>query len=282
MTLKELKLRANSIRKSIIHMLNRAGSGHSAGALGMADLFATLYFDTAKIFPKNPTSKMRDFIFLSNGHTCPVLYATLAEAGFFPKHELDNLRKLGTKLQGHPHHGSVPGIENSSGPLGQGLSQAVGVAAILKREGKTNKVYCFVGDGEIEEGQCWEAFMFAAKEKLNNLVVIVDRNHIQIDGRTDKIMHLEPLHKKLSSFNFAVIDFNGNDIRQIKTAFKHADKLKTKPVCLIAKTTAGKGVSFMEGKFEWHGKAPDDKQTEIALKELDEEEKIIKKSGGRK
>lgn len=272
----DIMLKANNIRRDIILMLNKAKSGHSAGAIGLSDIFAVLYFDVLKHNPKNPTLKTRDFVILSNGHVCPVLYATLANCGYFSKEELLSLRELGSKLQGHPHNGILPGIENSSGPLGQGISQAVGLAASLMREEKSNRVYCFVGDGELEEGQVWEALMFAAKEKLNNLVVIVDRNYIQIDGNTEDVCALDPLSKKLSAFNWMTIEFDGNNISQIKHAFKHAKDSLEKPVCLIANTIPGKSISFMENDYRWHGKAPNDKEKNIALEELDDIEKKIK------
>jgi transketolase len=270
MNKEELALIANNIRKDIIEMLNSAGSGHSAGALGLADIFAVLYFDKLNHNPKNPTWSKRDFVILSNGHVCPVLYASLARAGYFKLDELKKLRKFGAMLQGHPHKNLKIGIENSSGPLGQGISQAVGLGASLKRDSEKNRVYCVVGDGEIQEGQVWEAFMFAGKEKLDNLIVIIDRNRIQISGDTEDVCALEPLSKKMTSFGFAVIDIDGNNISQIKHAVVHAKKIKGKPTCIIAHTIPGKGVSFMEGDCKWHGKAPNDDERDIALKELGE------------
>jgi transketolase len=276
MKIKDVKLLANNIRCDIIKMLNLAKSGHTAGPLGMADLFAVLYGEVLTFNPKKPHDKKRDFVFLSNGHTCPVLYSTLARFNYFPISELKTLRKLGSRLQGHPHIGTLPGIENSGGPLGQGISQAVGLAASLKRDNKENKVFCFTGDGELDEGQCWEAALFAAKEKLNNLTLIVDRNHIQIDGTTEDVLPLHNLNKKFLSFGFTVIEFDGNNIGQIREAFKQSGKIKNKPVCLIAKTTPGKGVSFMESDFHWHGVAPSNEDTKLALKELSElENKIL-------
>lgn len=277
MKIKELKLLSNNIRKDIIEMLYLAKSGHTAGSLGLSDLFATLYAENLKFNPKKPTDKNRDFVFLSNGHTCPVLYSTLARFNFFPHQELKTLRKLGSRLQGHPHIGKLPGVENSGGPLGQGISQAVGLAASLKRDKKENHVYCFTGDGELDEGQCWEAFLFAAKEKLDNLTLIVDRNYIQIDGETEDVMPLQSLNKKFLSFNFTVIEFKGNDINQIRAAYKESKKIKGKPVVLIANTTPGSGISFMEGDYNWHGKAPNEKETQLALEELNLREKKIKK-----
>ncbi|NQZ85864.1 MAG: transketolase [Nanoarchaeales archaeon] len=268
MKIKEIKLLANTIRMDIIKMLNLAKSGHTAGPLGMTDLFTVLYGEFLKFNPKKPLDKKRDFVFLSNGHTCPVLYSTLARFNYFPVSELKTLRKLGSRLQGHPHLGALPGVENSGGPLAQGISQAVGLAASLKRDKKDNKVFCFTGDGELDEGQCWEAFLFAAKEKLDNLTIIVDRNDIQIDGTTEDVLPLGDLNKKFTSFNFAVIEFDANNIEQIRQAYKEANKIKHKPVCLIAKTIPGKGVSFMEKDFHWHGVAPSDQDTKLALEEL--------------
>lgn len=278
----ELKLKANEIRVDIIKMLNLAGTGHTAGPLGMADIFTVLYFDILKNDSKKPLSEKRDFVFLSNGHICPVLYATLAHKNYFKLDELKTLRKLGSRLQGHPHYGALPGVENSGGPLGQGISQAVGLAVSLKRDKKQNKVYCFTGDGELEEGQCWEAFMYASKEKLDNLIFIVDRNHIQIDGSTEDIGGLFDLGKKFTSFGFSVIEFDGNNISQIKHALSHALKMKgkAKPICLIANTIPGKGVSIFEGDYRWHGKTPNADETKKALYELElNRKKLI---GGKK
>ncbi len=277
MRTKDLSLLANEIRKDIILMLEKAKSGHPGGALGMADIITYLYFEEMKINPKKPKEKTRDFFILSNGHICPVLYAVLAHKGFFPKKELQTLRQLNSKLQGHPHVGSLPGIENSGGPLGQGISQAVGLAAALKRDKMKNKVYCSVGDGELEEGQPWEAIMFASKEKLDNLVIIIDRNYMQIDGNTKDVMNLGSFTKKFTSFGFLTIEFDGNDVGQIKHAFKAAKKIKGKPICLVAKTCPGKGVSFMEGDFHWHGKAPNESEAKQAIKELNLIEEKIKK-----
>lgn len=280
MQIKELKLLANDMRCDIIKMLNKAKSGHTAGPLGLADLFAVLYGEFLKFNPKKPQWKERDFVFLSNGHVCPVLYSALARFGYFKLDELMTLRKLGSRLQGHPHNTALPGIENSGGPLGQGISQAVGLAASLKRDNKENKVFCFTGDGELNEGQCWEAAMFAAKEKLDNLVVIVDRNFIQIDGNTEDVMPLDKLSKKFASFNFNVVEFDGNDINQIRHAFREAKKLKGKPICFIANTIPGQGISFMLNDYHWHGVAPSDKDTRLALAELKKIEDEI--NGGKK
>ncbi len=268
MNVKNLELKAKQIRLDIVDMLYNAGSGHPAGALGLADIFTVLYFDVLKHDSKKPNWKDRDYVILSNGHVCPVLYAILANCGYFPRKKLQTLRKLGSPLQGHPHNLALPGIENSSGPLGQGISQAVGLAAVLKRDKKKNHVYCFVGDGELEEGQVWGALLFAAKEKLDNLVVIVDKNNIQIDGNIQDVSSLEPLNRKFNAFNFKTISFDGNSIVQIKHAFKHAKNIKAAPVCLIANTVSGKGVSFMEKDFVWHGKTIDKEHYELAIKDL--------------
>ncbi|MFH1785458.1 MAG: transketolase [Candidatus Micrarchaeota archaeon] len=272
---KELKLMANTIRQDIVKMLVEAKSGHPGGSLGMADIFSVLYFHTLRHDPKLPKWEDRDRFVLSNGHICPVLYATLANADYFPKSELMTLRKIGSKLQGHPHKGTLPGIENSSGPLGQGISQAVGMAIVAKKEKKSWRVYSVVGDGELNEGQAWEAFMLASKYKLDNLVFIVDRNNIQIDGTTDEVLPLEPLADKFRSFGFAVIETAGNDVSSIINALENTKKISNEPIVIIAKTMPGKGVSFMEGKFSWHGKAPNKEQAELAITELENERKLL-------
>jgi transketolase len=273
--LKQLKLLANTIRQDIITMLFEAKSGHPAGALGMADVFTALYFAILKHDPKNPEWPERDRFVLSNGHICPVLYATLAAAGYFPKQELLTLRKLGSRLQGHPHLGSLPGIENSSGPLGQGLSQAVGIAIVAKREQKKWKTYCVVSDGEHNEGQIWEAVLLAAKYKLDNLIVIMDRNKIQIDGNTEDICPIEPLKEKYLAFGWYVIEANGNDINEVIEAYKKAQGIVGKPIIIIAHTVPGKGVSFTENRIEWHGKAPKKEEADKALAELEKQRKEI-------
>lgn len=280
----ELNLIANEIRKDIIKMLVNAGSGHSAGPLGMADVFTSLYFNVLNHDSKKPHWDKRDRFILSNGHICPVFYATLARAGYFPLSELATLRKLGTRLHGHPHINAAPGIENSAGPLGQGISIAAGVALGAKMNGEKYRVYCSMGDGELDEGQVWEAFMFASAKKLNNLIVIVDRNYIQIDGNTEKIMPLDPLEDKFKSFGFNIIPINGNNIKEILAGFEKAKKSQEKPSVIIAYTVPGKGVSFMEGKYEWHGKTPNKEQAEIALSELQKIEDSLKRkiNGGRK
>jgi transketolase len=274
--LKELKLMANTIRKDIIEMLLEAKSGHSAGSLGMADIFTALYFNAMKHNPKEPEWKERDRLILSHGHVCPVRYAAMARAGYFPLEELKTLRKLGTRLQGHPHNLALPGIENTAGPLGQGVSIATGIALAAKMDKKEFKTIVLMGDGEINEGQPWEAFMFAAKHKLENLIGIVDRNYIQIDGNTENVMPLDPLKEKFQAFNWNTLEINGNEMKEIIEALKKAKENKGKPIAIIANTIAGKGVSFMEGKHEWHGKPPNKEEAEKALKELNEIEKKIK------
>jgi len=274
--IKKLDFIANEIRQDIIRMLVSAGSGHSAGPLGMADVFTALYFNIMNHNPKKPKWNQRDRFVLSNGHICPLWYATLSKAGYFPHKELKTLRKLGTRLHGHPHNLALPGVENSGGPLGQGISVAVGIALAGKMDNRKFHVYCGMSDGEFEEGQSWEAFMFAAKNNLNNLIAVIDRNYIQIDGNTEDIMPLDPLDKKLKAFNWNVLKINGNDIKQIINAFTKAKKSKEKPTVIIANTIPGKGVSFMEGKYEWHGKPPTKEQAEIALSELCKKEFSLK------
>ncbi len=273
--MKGLALAANAIRQDVVRMLVSARSGHPAGSLGMADVFAVLYLKVMRHDPKNPAWDGRDRLVLSNGHICPVLYASLAEAGYFPKERLLSLRALGSALQGHPHRGSLPGIENSSGPLGQGVSMAVGMAIAGKREKRDWRVYCLMGDGEMNEGQVWEALMLASKEKLDNLVAVIDRNNIQIDGTSDDVLPLEPLQEKLEAFGWNVIVADGNNMNALLHAFGLASSCEGKPSVIIAKTIPGKGVSFMEGKFGWHGKSPNKEEGELALKELDGERKTL-------
>lgn len=281
MNIVELQIQANEIRQSIIDMLYHAKSGHTAGALGMADIMTYLYFKEMKINPKKPKLATRDLFFLSNGHTAPILYATLAHRGFFPIEELKTLRKLHSRLQGHPSvashnsHDSLPGVENSGGPLGQGVSQAVGASAELKRSNSKRRVFCFVGDGELQEGMCWESFMFAHKEQTDNLVVIVDKNDIQIDGNPKEVLAFDNVHNKFTSFGFKVVDFDGNDMNQIHHVFEEIKKLSGKPICLLAKTTPGKGVSFMEGDYHWHGKAPNEEERKLALDELESQRILL-------
>ena len=271
-SVKELEIIADEIRTEIIKMLVEAGSGHSAGALGMADVFSALYFNIMNHNPKNPWAKGRDRLILSNGHICPLLYASLAKSGYFPISELKTLRKINSRLQGHPHYHSAPGIENTGGPLGQGISFATGIAYSLKMDKRKSKVFLSTGDGELDEGQCWEAFMFAGKNKLDNLIAFVDRNHIQIDGNTDNVMPLNPLGEKFKAFNWNVIEIDGNNMKEILRGFEKAKKNKRKPTVVICNTVPGKGVKFMEKKFEWHGKPPNKKQGIEALRQIVKDE----------
>ena len=267
----ELETTANNIRESIIEMLLEAKSGHSAGPLGMADIFTYLFFHGLKQDPKNPSWADRDRFVLSNGHICPVYYATMAHAGYFPVAELMTLRKLGTRLQGHPHREWLPYVETSSGPLGAGLSQATGMALADKidlGELTSRRVYCAMSDGELEEGNSWEAIMLAAKYKLHNLVAIVDYNNIQIEGYVENIMPLAPLVEKWKSFNWNVIEIDGHDFRAIDNAFEQAKTVFEKPTVIIARTIPGKGVDFMEHDFHWHGSPPNAEQAKKALDEL--------------
>lgn len=260
---------ANQIRQDIIAMLVEAGSGHSAGPLGMADVFTALYFGgVLNVDPKDPAWPDRDRLVVSNGHICPVLYATMAAAGFFPREELKTLRKLGTRLQGHPHRTALPGLETTSGPLGSGLSQACGMALAAKLDKKKYQVYCVMSDGEHDAGNTWEGAMFAGKHKLANLTAILDRNNIQIDGNTEDVMPLEPLADKYKAFNWAVIEVDGHNIEEVIDACNRAKAIVEKPVMIIAHTIPGKGVDFMEYDFEWHGKPPNKEQAAEALKQL--------------
>lgn len=263
-----LQLTANNIRQSIIEMLVTAGSGHSAGPLGMADVFTALYFGVMKHQPEDPVWDGRDRLVLSCGHICPVLYATLAEVGYFPKTELKTLRQLGTRLQGHPHNLSLPGIETTSGPLAQGASQAVGMALALRIGNLKNRIYLVMSDGEQNEGQIWEAVMLAGKERLHNLTAIIDRNNIQIDGYTEDVMPLDDLRAKYEAFNWHVLEVDGHNIQAVINAYREAEAVYEKPTVIIAHTIPGKGVDFMEGKFEWHGKPPKVDEAKIALQEL--------------
>lgn len=274
-----LETRANDIRESIIEMLVAAGSGHTAGPLGMADIFALLYFEVLKHDPKNPTWEERDRFVLSNGHICPVLYATLAHAGYFPVEELLTLRQFGSRLQGHPHRTALPGVETSSGPLGSGLSQAVGMALAARMDNAyTSKyIYCVTSDGEWDEGQTWEAALMAGKEQLHNLIVIVDRNGIQIDGYTKEVMPLEPFREKLEAFNFDVQEVDAHNIRSVNDAIGKAQAVYGQPSIIIAHSIASKGIDVFERDFRWHGnppgkgpedRVPKEKQAEVALKKL--------------
>ncbi len=277
--IERLEKKANLIRQSIIEMLTEARSGHTAGPLGMADIFTLLYFHVIHHDSANPDWPDRDRVILSNGHICPVLYATLAHAGYFPVEELMTLRKFGSRLQGHPHRGTLPGVETSSGPLGSGLSQAVGMALAERIDDPYSAkfYYCITGDGELNEGQIWEAVMLAGKEKLHNLIVIVDRNGIQIDGYTKDIMPLEPLRSKFESFNFDVQEVDGHNIRSVNDAIGKAQAVYAQPSVIIAHTIASKGVDVFERDFRWHGnppgkgpedRVPRDQQSKIALEKL--------------
>lgn len=267
-SIEKLEEIANNIRINIIKSLLKAKSGHTAGPLGIADVFTALYFNILEHDPKNPNWEKRDRLILSNGHICPVLYTTLAEAGYFPKKELDTLRQLGSRLQGHPHRGALPGVENTSGPLGQGLSQACGMAVAAKLDNKKHRIYCLTSDGEHNEGQTWEAVMFAAKYNLNNITQIMDRNNIQIDGHTEDVMPLEPLREKYKAFNWHVIDVDGHNIEDIIDACNQAKAIYEKPTLILAHTIPGKGVDFMENKPIWHGMPPNEEQAKEALKQL--------------
>ena len=265
---------SNTIRQDIIRMLVKAGSGHSAGPLGMADVFTALYFNILNQNPKNPLSDKRDRLILSNGHICPVRYAAMARAGYFPVKELLTLRKYRSRLQGHPSSRNLPPMEAATGSLGQGVGIAVGMALAAKLDKKKHHIYCVTSDGEHDEGSTWEAINAANKYKLNNLIFILDRNHIQICGFTKKVWPLESLNAKYKAFNWDVITIDGHDFKQILEANKKAKRSK-KPVIIIANVIPGKGVSFMENKYEWHGKAPDEKQAKLALEELEKERKSI-------
>ncbi len=259
---------ANFIRQDIVKMLLEAGSGHSAGPLGMADVFTAFYFHILRHDPENPHWPDRDRLVLSNGHICPVLYSALARAGYFPLSELATLRKLGSRLQGHPHRGSLPGVETTSGPLGSGLSQAIGIALAAKMDGKKYRTYCLVSDGEQQEGNTWEAVMFAGKHRLSNLTVVMDRNNIQIDGFTEDIMPLEPLREKYQAFNWNVLEVDGHNFIQIISAAAEAQATYERPTLIIAHTVPGRGVSFMERNYLWHGKPPKPDEARLALHEL--------------
>lgn len=266
----DLKKKANDIRISIIEMLVEAGSGHTAGPLGMADVFTLFYFHILKHDPKKPEWEERDRLILSNGHICPVLYSTMAHAGYFPVEELQTLRKFGSRLQGHPHREYLPYVENSSGPLGSGLSQAVGMAIADKLDGKDKDrfIYCFMSDGELDEGNTWEGIMLAGKYKLNNLIAVIDRNNIQIEGMTEVVLPLEPLQSKWRSFNWNVIEVSGHDFQAFNEVVEEAKATKGKPTVIIAHTIPGKDVKEFEGDYKWHGKVPNKEEGKKALEEL--------------
>ncbi len=266
--LRELELTAVKTRELIITTLLEAGSGHSAGPLGMTDIFTAFYFYILNHDPKNPDWEDRDRLILSNGHICPVRYVSMALAGYFPVEELKTLRKLDTRLQGHPHRTALPGVETTSGPLGEGLSQAIGIALAGKLDNKNYYTYCLTSDGEHQEGNIWEAAMFAGKNRINNLIQVIDRNNIQIDGFTEDIMPLEPLREKYEAFNWEVLEVDGNNIRAFIDTIKQARAVMEKPVVIIARTIPGKGVDFMEKDFHWHGKPPNKEEAQKALGEL--------------
>lgn len=266
--LRQLEDTAVKMREHIIQMLVTAGSGHSAGPLGMADIFTAFYFHILQHDPKNPDWEDRDRLILSNGHICPVRYAAMAMAGYFPIDELQTLRKINSRLQGHPHRTALPGLETTSGPLGSGLSQAAGIALAAKLDKKNYHIYCLTSDGEHEEGNTWEAAMFVGKNRLDNLTQVIDRNNIQIDGMTENIMPLEPLKEKYLAFNWEVLEIDGNNIHAFVDAVRYANTVHEKPTVIIANTIPGLGVDFMENKYEWHGKPPTPDQAKVALKEL--------------
>ena len=260
---------ANEVRKGIVTSVHSAKAGHPGGPLSAADLFTYLYFEELNVDPKDPKKADRDRFVLSKGHTAPGLYAALAEKGFFPKEDLITLRHTGSYLQGHPDMKCIPGVDMSSGSLGQGVSAAVGMAIAAKISGDDYRVYTLLGDGEIQEGQVWEAAMLASHHKLDNLLVIVDNNNLQIDGEITKVNSPYPIDKKFEAFNFHVINIDGNDFDQIDAAFKEAKSVKGRPTVIIAKTVKGKGVSFMENQAGWHGKAPNDEEFKIAMADLE-------------
>jgi transketolase len=266
--IRDLRMMADVIREDIISSLVEAKSGHSAGPLGMADIFTALYCNVMKHNPKKPKWDGRDRLVLSNGHICPVLYATMANVGYFPKRELLTLRKFGSRLQGHPHRGALPGLETTSGPLGSGLSQSSGMAYGLRLDKKKNMVWCLCSDGEQNEGNHWEAVLFAGKHKLSNLVAITDRNYIQIDGDTEDIMPLDPLDDKYRAFNWNVRVIDGNDMKEVLSTLKSARHNRGKPLMIIANTIPGKGVDFMENDHTWHGKPPKPEEAELSLQEI--------------
>lgn len=273
----ELQKTANEVRKGIVTAVHGAKAGHPGGSLSAADIFTYLYFEEMNIDPKDPKKADRDRFVLSKGHTAPGLYSALANRGYFPVEDLPTLRHLGSYLQGHPCMQETPGVDMSSGSLGQGISAAVGMALAAKMDGKDYRTYTLLGDGEIQEGQVWEASMFAGHRKLDNLVVIVDNNGLQIDGKIDDVCSPYPIDKKFEAFNFHVINIDGNDFDQIDAAFKEARATKGMPTAIICKTVKGKGVSFMENNAGWHGKAPNDEEYATAMADL---EKIGKELGG--
>ncbi|KPJ85342.1 transketolase [Parcubacteria bacterium SG8_24] len=273
---KKMELKAVRIRREIIKMLATAGSGHSAGSLGMADIFTAFYFHVLRHNPKRPDWPDRDRLILSNGHVCPARYAAMAEAGYFPKSWLRKLRRPDSPLQGHPERTRLPGLETTSGPLGAGLAQAAGMAYAAKMDGKRWHTFCLTSDGEHDAGSHWEAVMFAGNRHLDNLTCVIDRNNIQIDGTTEIVMPLEPLMEKYEIFNWHVIEVDGNDLRQVVDAIHEAKAVSEQPTAIIAHTIPGHGVDFMEGDYRWHGRAPDPQQAKRALDQLDAYEKGLR------
>ena len=269
MTNTELQKTANEVRKGIITAVHAAKSGYPGGSLSSADIFTYLFFEEMNVDPKDPKKADRDRFVLSKGHNAPGLYSVLAERGFFPKEDLTTLRHTGSYLQGHPDMKHIPGVDMSSGSLGQGLSAAVGMALAAKIDKKDFRTYCLCGDGEIQEGQIWEAAMFAGAKKLDNLCVIVDNNGLQIDGPIDEVNSPYPIDKKFEAFNFHVINIDGNNMEEVRKAFDEAKTVKGMPTAIIAKTVKGKGVSFMENKAGWHGKAPNDEEFATAMSDLE-------------
>lgn len=263
-----LKVVALEIRQTIIDVLQETASGHTAGAMGMVELLTTLYWSEIRHDPHNPLWQERDYVLLSNGHTCPGLYTTLAVAGYFPKEELYTLREINSRLQGHPHKGSLPGIETSSGPLGQGLSIGAGLATAMVMNQKHNRIYVIMGDGEQQEGQNWEAYWYAGARGLHNLTVCIDRNHIQIDGPTETVLGLEPFAQKLEAFGWQVQSVDGHDFGELQAAFKVARAEVKKPSAILCNTIPGKGAAFMENDYTWHGKPPSPADAIAAVREL--------------
>lgn len=277
-SVRQLERIAITVRESVVDMLQYAGSGHAAGALGMADIFTALYFAVANHDPKRPDWEERDRVVLSAGHICPALYATLAEAGYFPRDELLTLRKFRSRLQGHPHRLDLPGIETSSGPLGQGLSQAIGMALAARLDRKPWHTYVILSDGEHQEGQTWEAIMLAGKLKLKNLTAIVDRNKIQISGPTEHVMPLEPFADKYRAFNWHVKEIDGNDMGHVTEVLRQSRVHGNAPTCIIAHTVPGKGVPFMEYDYRWHGNVPDSAQADGAVTELERQRRNVEEA----
>lgn len=264
-----LEIKARDIRVSIIRMLAEAGSGHMAGSLGMTDVFTLLYAHILKHDVHNPTDESRDRLVLSNGHICPVFYSTLAHFGYIPVEELSTLRKFGSRLQGHPHREFFPLAETSSGPLGEGLSQAVGMALAFRADKKSNRIYCLMGDGELNEGQVWEALLLGGKEKLANITVIIDRNNIQIDGKTSEVMPLEPLADKFRAFNWYTFEVDGHDFQTLHTVLGQAQDIHDMPSVIIVHTISSKGIPEIEGDYRWHGKAPSKEESKRFIEVLE-------------